>query len=329
MQIPGTGDIPPPRVIAPTLPAEQEAAGEVKHLELRKRRSSKSTSRSSDPNWEKSQKLSRSRRMEVFGMRGMLIAGVLVFAAIVSGLVLLMRDDVPAVANREKSPTEEATPKVTSPRPLVSKNEVLTPELAEPLAKQFLEATTVDNLLPLVRNPKVVESRMKDFYEGGRVQPAGLLKFNVSEAVTTKGDHMTFSVLTRDQGEKQICFVTTPDGIKVDWESWVGWSDISWQKFLSTKPSTSHTFRVIVSPVDYYNFGFSDESKWQSYRLESPDMEHGLYGYVARDSELINAMRLNADQTTAPFILTLRFPPDSNSNTQVEIEKLICEGWVE
>ena len=262
-------------------------------------------------------------------MRNMSIAGGLLFAAMISGLVLLMRDKAPIVADREKSPKQEAAPLVTAVLPAASIREPLALSLAEPLTKQFLEAKTVNELLPIVRNPKVAEARMKEFYQGGRIQPAGLLKFNVSEAITTKGDQSSISVLTRDEGEKQICLVTTPEGMKVDWESWVGWSDIPWQKFLSTKPTTGHTFRVIVSPVDYYNFGFSDESKWKSYRLESPGMEHGLYGYVARDTELSKAIHLNADQDKAPFTLSLKFPLDSNSHNQVEIEKLICEGWVE
>jgi hypothetical protein len=328
MQIPGTGDVTPPRFIASNLPTE-EASGEEKPAELRKRRSSKSTSRSSDPNWEKSRKFPRLRRKEKFGMRNMLIAGGLLFVAIVSGIIVLTRDKAPMVANREKSLIQEAASKVNAPPPPVPNNGILTISLAEPLAKQFLEAKTVNELLPIVRSPKVAEARMKEFYEGGRIQPVGLLKFNVNEEITAKGDQMSISVLTRDQGEKYICFVTTPDGLKVDWESWVGWSDIPWQKFLSTKPTTGHTFRVIVSPVDYYNFGFSDESKWQSYRLESPDMEHGLYGYVARDSEFSKSLRLDADQQAANFTLSLKFPPNSNSNSQVEIERLICEGWVE
>ena len=27
--------------------------------------------------------------------------------------------------------------------------------------------------------------------------------------------------------------------------------------------------------------------------------------------------------------LALKFPPDAKSDTQVEIERLVCEGWVE
>ena len=51
----------------------------------------------------------------------------------------------------------------------------------------------------------------------------------------------------------------TPQGLKVDWESWAGWSEISWEKFLSMKPVSEHVFRVTLSAVDYYNFGFADE----------------------------------------------------------------------
>lgn len=328
MQIPAAGDSPPPLHIAPEPQVNEEASDKEQPQELRKRRSSKSTRRSGDPDWEKSRKMSRGRRIEKFKMRSMLIAGVLLFAAIVSGVLVLMRTEAPVVVIPEKSPNPEV-PKVTELVTSAPESALSILSLAEPLAKQFLEAKTVDDLLPIVRNPEAASVRMKDFYAREKIQPAGLVKFNSTDGVVTKDNQTSVHVMTRDQGEKQISFVKTPDGLKVDWESWVGWSEIPWDKFLSTKPTTGHLFRVVLSKVDYYNFDFSDESKWLSYRLESPDLEHGLYGYVKRDSESDKAIRLNADQNAVLFTLSLKFPLESKSNSQVEIEKVVSEGWVE
>jgi hypothetical protein len=327
MQIPVAGDSPPPLHIAPSPQIKEDVSGKEQPQDLSKHLSSKSTRGSSDPNWEKSQQLSRAGRKEKFKMRSMLIAGGLLFAAIVSGVLVLMRTDAPVVVITEKSSNPEV-PKVTELATSAPETTLSILSLAESLAKQFLEAKTVDDLLPIVRNPEAASVRMKDYYAGGRVQPAGLVIFNSTDGVVTKGNQTSVHVTTRDQGEKQISFVKTSDGLKVDWESWVGWSELPWDKFLATKPTTGHLFRVILSNVDYYNFDFSDESKWRSYRLESPDREHGLYGYVQRDSESDKAIRLNADQKAVLFILSLKFPLDSKSNSQVEIDRVVSEGWV-
>jgi hypothetical protein len=136
-------------------------------------------------------------------------------------------------------------------------------------------------------------------------------------------------VVTRDQETKSLAFVDTPEGLKIDWESWVGWSEVSWEEFRSTKPVAGHVFRVVLSPVDYYNFDFTDDRKWQSYRLESPDKEHAVYGYVEKGSLLDGQVHLDGDKKNVLMMLSLKFPPDARSDSQVEIERFVCEGWVE
>lgn len=199
----------------------------------------------------------------------------------------------------------------------------------EPLARKFLEATTVADLLPLVRNPAVVADRMKAFYSDGKVAAAGMAKFNSGGVTSTRGGFRSLIVTTGDQLEKQIAFVETPQGMKVDWESWVGWSDISWEKFMAERPATGHVFRVMLSPVEYYNFGFSDEEKWQSYRMESPNREHALYGYVERGSKVAERIRPAPGVTNMGLIVSLKYPVGATLSGQVEIERFVNEGWVE
>ncbi len=199
----------------------------------------------------------------------------------------------------------------------------------EPLARKFLEARTVAELLPLVRNPAVAADRMKAFYPNGKVAAPGMAWFNSGGVTSARGKFRALIVTTGDQLEKQIAFFDTPQGMKVDWESWVGWSDISWERFMTERPVTGHVFRVTLSPVEYYNFGFSDEEKWQSYRMESPNHEHALYGYVERGSKLAERIRPAPDVKNMELIVSLKYPVGATSSGQVEIERFVNEGWVQ
>ena len=252
----------------------------------------------------------------------MLITGGLLFSGIVAGMVVSMIGG--------KAPVVVAKP--VAPSPVVKDPQRTEAELiseAEALARKFLNASTVDEMLGTLRNPDLAESRMRAFYPEGKIEAPGMSQFNSGAALVTRGKLHSFSVLTRDHEEKSLAFIETPQGLRIDWESWVGWSDIPWKEFLSTKPAGSHVFRVILASVDYYNFGFADDTKWQSYRLESPDGEHSVYGYAEKNSPLSAKLRPSAGDQAVLMTLALKFPPDARSGSQVEIERLVCEGWVE
>lgn len=252
----------------------------------------------------------------------MLIAGCLLFSVIVAGVVASMiGGKAPVVAVKSPPPPPAAIDKQQTPAELTSEAEVL--------ARKFLNATQVDEMLATVRNPERTESRMREFYPGGKIQAPGMSQFNSGTGLVTRGGLHSFPVLTRDHEEKSLAFIETPQGLKIDWESWVGWSDIPWKDFISTMPTGSHVFRVVLASVDYYNFGFSDEHKWQSYRLESPDKEHAVYGYVEKNSALNAKLRPYSGEQSVLVTLGLKYPVDAKSDSQVEIERLVCEGWVE
>ncbi len=97
---------------------------------------------------------------------------------------------------------------------------------------------------------------------------------------------------------------------------------------MEQKPSEPQWFRLNLHPVEYYNFAYSDDSSWQSYRLESPDGRHSLYGYAATGSVLNARLRPAPDVKKVQLILALKFPENPESPNQVLIDKFVTEGWV-
>ena len=256
----------------------------------------------------------------------MLIVGMMVLVVIVGGVMFSL--------NPAKKPAPQplplavATPAPTVP-PVAARSEAELAAAAKPLVRKFLEATTVEALLPLVRDPAVAEERMRAFYPDGKVEAPGLSQFDSSRELALIGNFLIFTVSTRDHEEQAMALIDTAQGWKVDWESWVGWSAMPWETFFSAKPTSGQVFRVMLSPVDYYNFTFADETQWQSFRLESPDQKHSIYGYVPRGSMLEQQISPDADTKNVPLMLALKFPPGATSDSQVEIERFVTDGWVE
>ena len=142
------------------------------------------------------------------------------------------------------------------------------------------------------------------------------------------GPFLSIHVRTKDYQEKLMSFIETPDGLKIDWESWAGWSPMTWADFTANKPTGALPFRVKLMPVEYYNFGFSDDGKWRSFRLESPDGEHSLYGYVERKTLPDSQIHLAPEQKHLALTLLLRFPENIESRNQVIIERVVAEAWL-
>jgi hypothetical protein len=283
--------------------------------------------------WEQEPKAFRTgtRGKEQTGL--LLIGGVALLVLIGSGVFLAMSGGIQPVGHPAgevakpaaivENPGESVTP------PATQRSEAVFQTEAESLARKFLEATTVEELLPLVRNPEVAEARMRGFYPGGKVEPPGMQPLDSGAGVSVRDKLVSLAIRTRDFEEKSLAFIDTSQGLKVDWESWAGWSEISWKEFMETKPTTGHVFRVILAPVDYYNFEFTDDQKWQSYRLESPDHEYAVYAYAEKGSILSGRIHTDRDTKSLNLMLSLKFPAGAASSNQVEIERFVAEGWVE
>ena len=258
-------------------------------------------------------------------MLWMLIGGGSLFALIVAGVLVAMKDGNKQAAQVPTKPLKPV-PESAAGQSLKKNDAAITAE-AEPLARKFLEATSVDEILPLLRNRDVAEARIRKFYPDGKISAPGMAAFNTLSEVSRMGSFLSFNIRTRDFEDKALTYVDTPEGLKIDWECWVGWSATSWDDFVSSKSTETKVFRLNLGSVDYYNVGFKDDQKWQSYRLISPDGKHSIYGYAERGSVLNARLRPPPDIKQMPMILALKFPENATSANQVIIESLVAEGW--
>lgn len=359
LKIPRSGDVPPPllaeirRLAQPPGPTPTDATetGEVadptpegkrerlaEKLKVSKRRSAESHGRGPhQSSWEHGTSgMQRFRRLDSVRMGWMLGAGTVLFGLIVVGVVLVLNSSpagdtvVAGIKTPDLKSLPMAGPKDGGPPAAGKRNDAAILVESESLARDFLNAQSIAELLPVVRHPERTKARLERYYPGGRVDGPGMAEFNPGKNVLHIGSEVEVGVRTKSFELRTLNLVETAAGLRVDWESWVGWSDMGWPEFFDTLPTTAQAFRVVVKKVDYYNFNFTDDSKWRSFRLESRTGDATLYGYVERGSELENRIQIAPELKKALLILKLRFPAGAVAESnQVLIDEVVHDSWVE
>ena len=200
---------------------------------------------------------------------------------------------------------------------------------ARAVATEFLNAATVDQLLAVVADPEVVESKIREAHPDGMVEARGLADYSQFAQIESTDEYVIVHVHTADHLLHRMAFHESPDGLKVDWESWVGWSDVPMRDFIAERPAGRHAFRVELGAVEYYNFDFADDRKWQSFRLRSPDGEHSLFGYAERSTAAHTKVREALDAEIKQLIVEVEFPEGGSSMApQALITDVISRNWI-
>ena len=197
----------------------------------------------------------------------------------------------------------------------------------------FLTASTVAEKKAFVRDQERVSPLMDDLYSRTDYEPRGLETINRQQTIF-QGDLATLTVQNADFLNRSITVERVvgadDDSYKVDWESWVGYSEFTPEEMRKKKPTEPFLIRAVVSISDYYNYGFSDDSKWRSYGLQMGESGSLFLGYVPVGSPLdkrLSILRVNGTPEAA--VLKVAYPPKARAQDQVEILEVInSQGWL-
>ena len=201
------------------------------------------------------------------------------------------------------------------------------------VVEQYRQAKTWQDKLPFIKDAKRVEPLMRDYYEAqhmddpiaGQLNGSLRFRFHGVEVITLFYDS------SRSTGRVDVALMQDPSGQwQLDWESYVGYSELGWTRFKKERPTTAKLFRCFASLGDYWNFEFSDEAKYLSVHMLSPDGLTSLHGFCEKDSSLGKEVANVLTDSSAKRHVTLRlaFPPNSESDHCVKIIGLAAERWL-
>ena len=209
------------------------------------------------------------------------------------------------------------------------------------LLKHYHSETRLESKCLTSHQSQLTLDDMKSFYEmqlGSdpqlSAQSRGFL-ISFGEATIVQLD---FPCSNRADGKVSAFFHRASSGnLLLDWQSYVGYSSISWPEYRKGKPQTPIWLRALATAGDYYNFEFSDKARYLCVKLLSPDGVHSIYGYALRHTkmETLFRERLNYDQFEVTgkskelmkVMVKTTFHSSSESDQCVNIRDIIPNRW--
>ena len=198
------------------------------------------------------------------------------------------------------------------------------------VVQQFCAAPDPETLLRCVREPDRVAPLMKRFYNPQN--PWIPLPLGRRPDLSDLQIHRNFAVFQlplTDYGTRPIALEQTPGGFLVDWESFVGYSDLSWTDLRRTRPRQPVTLRAVLKPSDYFNLDFPSSETHLCYQISDWNSDHVLYGYVPVDSDILLQIRkILLNEPAIHAVLRVRYPENSTNDRQLEITEVLEKGWI-
>lgn len=196
--------------------------------------------------------------------------------------------------------------------------------------QKFCASSSPEAFLPLLRDPERVGPLLKRFYNSENPWiPLPLARRPDLTELEVHRNFVVFALPLNDFGTRPIALEKTPAGFRIDWESFVGYSDLSWSELRRTRPRHPVLLRAVIKPSDYFNLDFQSAGSHRCYQISDLNSDHVLYGYITigSDAELqIRKILLNTDRVNA--VLRVRYPQNSTNDRQLEITEVLEKGWI-
>ncbi len=226
----------------------------------------------------------------------------------------------PPVSNIKELPLQETSEEVVQ---------------AVALLDQYWATPAWRDRLRMVVAPERVSALMKDFYETQKAVdpvPTGLLS---KARYSIDGTDILYFRYNgnRASGTLEVAMRRGSEGrYLIDWESLVGYGEMSFADLREQRPSKPVLLRVFARQFEYFNFEFSDATKYHCVKLSSENGEQAIYGYVERNTTLGDWIESSL-ATTGPsgamgFTVKVAFPPKAQSNQCVHLLQVVASRWI-
>lgn len=205
------------------------------------------------------------------------------------------------------------------------------PELAD-LLKEFFEARTIPELLPLVRDARRVRPLIEDFYNRNTFKPRTFNGITWAVPVDEPGYRFAYAEVTFSDAQPINVVVEYTDvGFLVDWESSIHYSEIDWGDFIRDRPSEPRLFRILASKTENELVDAGLAVGALRIKISHPSVEGDLYATInpkdPRFQPLMNQLELSQGKE-APVILRLFYPDQQRSADVVEVASVEGKGWL-
>lgn len=205
------------------------------------------------------------------------------------------------------------------------------PELAGVL-KEYFEAKTIPEMLPLVRDARRVRPFIEDYYHRHPFVTHTFNGITWAVPVDEPGYRFAYTEITfGDAPPINVVVELTDIGFLVDWESSVHYSEMDWVEFMKSRPDEPKVFRILASRTDGDSSEGGAPGSPLRIKLTHPTEEGALYAVIDPKDErflpLMDQLELSKGKE-APVILRLVYSDRLTSTDMVEIASVEGKGWL-
>lgn len=212
------------------------------------------------------------------------------------------------------------------------------------LIEKYLNSDSWQERLNFVYDSATTKVLMKEYYKNYNFK--NKLKFKditqiPNENVDIKKDSlitMSFTIFGKNifgTGIEQKVFffiIPTNKGLKIDWQSSVGYNPVKLNVYKASKPSNTTILKVVCKISDYYNHGYRNKID-DYYSIECSSNEPNsldlLYGFISKKSEdgkRIYEILKDGNYHNLTLALQYNYKSEESSDV-VEIKKIVSPNW--
>ncbi len=198
--------------------------------------------------------------------------------------------------------------------------------------KEFFEARSITEVLPLVRDARRVRPLMEEYYARQPFVKRQWKSMGWAMPVEEPGYRFAYvQALFEEAPPVHVVVEESDSGFLVDWESSVHYSEMSWSNFQSQKPLEPKMFRVLASRPDETE-GLRSENQQTTLKLKHPQEDGVIYAHFETNDPRFRPLLQQLDLCKwkdVPLILRLCYPgPTAAKTNEVDIASVEGKGWL-
>ena len=204
-------------------------------------------------------------------------------------------------------------------------------ELVSASLEEFLNSDDIEAKIKLSRSSERVIPLMRKYYQN---YDDGPIAFRRISSAGEKGTGIIdgfylIKVSFPDFSILPVILAYENDRIVVDWESFVGYSEITLSEFISKKPRNSTLMRLNASSDNYFNYQFQEDI-YRCLYLRNPEDTEAVYGYIERGGRADDQLSriIESGQSIRFLTLKIQYPKKLGGKNQVIIDEIVTSGWL-
>lgn len=207
---------------------------------------------------------------------------------------------------------------------------------AEALLETYAAATSVEQVLPLVRDAERVKERMSRLWQPwgtGPVLAAGeeiegfVMEESARQAICLKGRRGDFTPF-------EMVFVRVDERLKLDWEASHGIGEVQVAELQQGVAADGGGVRGWIQPAEFYTLAYSDQD-FRSYRMVDASGEHFIWVFARLGSEVANTLDREFNEgavlleKSGQIRATVLLSGSGGDSAKChEITEMLHKGWV-